>query len=80
MLAAELDVRLSGKRHATNIVKELSLASPRGATRIKRTLKLFELKPKQMSPEQALAFYINANFTCNRYKILNNIGRTIELG
>ena len=78
MLAAELDLRRSDKMDAANIVKELSLTSPRRATKFKKARKLFESKPKQMSPEQALAFYVSANLTYNQYKIMYNNAK--ELG
>lgn len=79
MLAAELDLRRSGKTDAANIVKELSLASPRRVTKFKKARKLFESKPKQMSPEQALAFYVSANLTYNQYKIMYNNAKELGL-
>lgn len=57
MLAAELNLKHSGKRDAANIVKELFLASLKRETKIKNARQLFESKPKQNTPEQALSFY-----------------------
>lgn len=58
MLAAELGLRWSGKRDAANIVKELTLVSPKRATKIKKARRLFESKQKRISAKEALAFYV----------------------
>lgn len=77
LLAAEVSLRTAGKRDAANIVKELSGASPRRATNIKKARKIFNAPEVKLSPSQALSLLIDAKLTTQQYNTIRQTNKSI---
>lgn len=60
----------SGHRDASRIVKEISEYSPNRATQIKKAYKSPSLLPTKYTPEEALAFYVDARLTKKSYLLM----------
>ncbi|KAJ8874305.1 hypothetical protein PR048_025151 [Dryococelus australis] len=65
---ADVNLRAAGKRDAAEIAKELSTASPRRATRIKKT-RVSAIKPTPYTDEEALALFSDAQLTTHQSKL-----------
>lgn len=70
LIASGIKLQKSGKRDSASIVKELSTASPRRGTTIKKARVSFTEGPAELSPNQALALIINANLSKHQYETI----------
>lgn len=65
--ATRLSMHASGQRHAADIVKQVSTCSPERATRLKKNLRMNTKLPKKMTPDQALAIFVDTKMTKTQY-------------
>ncbi|CAB3239315.1 unnamed protein product [Arctia plantaginis] len=77
-LATQMKLVSSGKRDAANIVKEISLASPSRATKIKKARAAFTKPEPKLSPEAALGILVDAKLSVEQYKILRKGAKAVN--
>ncbi|CAB3252735.1 unnamed protein product [Arctia plantaginis] len=68
----------SGKRDAANIVKEISLASPSRATKIKMARAAFRKPEPKLSSEAALGILVDAKLSVEQYKIMRKGAKAVN--
>lgn len=66
-LAIKIKLRKAGKKDSASIVRELSNASSKRGTLIKKARKSLLQKPGVLSADQALAMILDANFSIYQY-------------
>lgn len=67
-VAAEVAVRLSGRRDAANLIKEVTTQSPERASKIKKA-RLQKQQLRILTQDEALAYYVDSKSTTNSYKL-----------
>ena len=68
--AARRSLESSGQRNASRVLKEVSENSPGRATKIRKALNTLPLKPIKYTPEEAVAFFIDARLTKKSYTLM----------
>lgn len=74
--AAQIELRKSGKRNASDILKEITSTSPTRATKYKRAFS--ETRKEEtcpLTPLQALAMFVEADLTRRQYEIIRNTNK-----
>lgn len=69
-VATEIKLRQQGKRDSAPIVKELTVASPRRGTIIKKARMSDHQTPGEFSADQALALIVDANLSTHQYNLI----------
>lgn len=70
--AAETSLRISGRKNAADIVKQVADSSASTATFIKNSRKASIIKPVVYTDDEALALYIDGDFSKNSYILTRN--------
>lgn len=69
--AVHMNLRASGKTHTANLVKEVTSITPKRATRYKMAINRWDTsKHVQLSPEEALSMFTQAQLTKHQYNII----------
>lgn len=78
LLAIEIKLRKAGKKDSASIVRELSNASFKRGTLIKKARKSFLQKQGVLSADQALAMILDANLSIYQYNIIHQQVKVIN--
>lgn len=71
--AAYMSLRASGKTDTANLVKEVTSTTPKRATRYKMAFNKWETSKRiELSPEEALSMFVEAELTKHQYNIIRN--------
>ncbi|XP_050301716.1 uncharacterized protein LOC126739931 [Anthonomus grandis grandis] len=74
--AAQVELRKSGKRDASDILKEITTSSPLRATKYKKAFSETKTKePTQLAPLEALSMFVEADLTRRQYKVIRNTNK-----
>jgi hypothetical protein len=69
--AAHMSLRASGKTDTANLVKEVTSTTPKRATRYKKAFNRWEMSKRiELSPEEALSMFVEAELTKHQYNII----------
>lgn len=77
-LATEMKLISLGKRDAAKIVKEVSVASPARATKIKKVREKFSISEPKLSPEAALGLMVDAKLSVEQYNIIRQLAKSVN--
>lgn len=72
IFASRMSLRRSGKRDTADLIKQVS-SSPKRATKIKKMCSNVQQLPTKITPEKALALYINTKMTKKQYIAIKQI-------
>lgn len=72
VFATQRSLRLTGKRDAAILVREITETSPKRATHMKKTLTNPPPLPVKYTPEEGLALYVDGHFTKHTYILMQS--------
>lgn len=76
--AAQTELRKSGKRDASDILKEITSTTPKRATKYKKAIadsRTNENESSSLTPQEALSMFVEADLTRRQYEVIRNTNK-----
>lgn len=67
VLPTQMTLHSAGKRDAASLLRNITATTPRRATKYKRSYEIPAMLPVPFTPDEALAYFINNNFSKRQY-------------